>query len=79
MMGAASQDPRFCSGIHIRLWCPEIGRNGKLWHGLFHLLAVYIIDDHTEPVAEIYKGYCYTASFLGGKYQSCRILSVTHA
>ena len=78
MMCTACQDPCFSTCLKIWFRCPECSCNRKLRHWFFCLLAVYVIDDQTETIAQIDKGCGNSLALFSCKYKSCRIFSVTH-
>ena len=78
MMSTACEDPCLCSCCQIRLRSPECTSYRELRHRFLNLLAVYIIDDQTETVSQVYQRGCDCRTCLGCEYKSCRIFSVTH-
>src|SRR5699024_7972846 len=78
MMSAACQDPGLSSCLKIGLRCPESSRNWKLRHRFLYFFAFYVINDQTEPIAQIDQRSCDSLSCFRSKYQSCRIFPVSH-
>ena len=78
MVRASRQDPGLGAHLEVRLRRPEIGGHRKLRHGLFCLPAVHIIDNQPETVPQVNQGRGDTRAFFGRKYQTGRILPVSH-
>ena len=78
MVSSSCKNPCFCTCGKIWLWSPECGCYRQFRHLFFCLLAIYIVDDQTETIAKINQRCCNSRTGFRGKYQSCRIFSVTH-
>ena len=78
MMCASRKDPCLCSCCQIRHRSPERTSYRKLRHWFLCFFTLYIIDDQSETVSQIYKRGGNGRTCFGSKHKSCRILSVPH-
>ena len=77
-MCAACQDPCLCAGIEIRFRSPEVCGSRELRHRFFILLALNIVDDQTETVAQINQRSGNAVAFFGSENKAGRIFTVAH-
>ena len=78
MVRAARVDPGLGAHLEVRARGPEDGAGGQHRHGLLDLLAVDVLDDQAEAVAQVDEGGGDGRAGLGGEDQARGVLAVAH-
>ena len=78
MVRAAGVDPGLGADLEVGARGPEEGAGGQHRHGLLDLLAVDVLDDQAEAVAQVDEGGGDGGAGLAGEDQARRVLTVAH-